>query len=122
MTDATHDPNLRSWVESANVAAADFPIQNLPLGVFRRRRTGDAPGIGVAIGDQILDLRVARTLGLFEGLPSAIADAATSSTLNALMAAGHVEMTGLRRLLITILDANGRRAEQRSLVAMDQAE
>jgi len=54
--DETHDPALASWVESANDPATDFPIQNLPFGRFRRR--GD-PGvaIGVAIGDQVLDLR-----------------------------------------------------------------
>jgi fumarylacetoacetase len=54
MIDATHDPARRSWVESANVPDCDFPIQNLPLGVFR------APGetrarVGIAIGDKILD-------------------------------------------------------------------
>jgi fumarylacetoacetase len=59
--DDTHDPALRSWVESANEAASDFPIQNLPFGRFRRR---DDPGwnIGVAIGDQVLDLRRARVI------------------------------------------------------------
>jgi fumarylacetoacetase len=54
MTDTTHDPNLRSWVDSANRPGCDFPIQNLPVGVFQ------APGeararLGVAIGDFILD-------------------------------------------------------------------
>ena len=54
--DDTHDPALLSWVESANGADADFPVQNLPYGRFRM------PGetawrIGVAIGDQVLDLR-----------------------------------------------------------------
>jgi fumarylacetoacetase len=55
MTDETHDPGRRSWVESANRPGCDFPIQNLPLGVFQ------APGeprarLGVAIGDSILDV------------------------------------------------------------------
>lgn len=53
MTDATHDPKLQSWVESANVPGCDFPIQNLPLGVFET--TGQKPRVGVAIGDCILD-------------------------------------------------------------------
>ena len=52
MTDATNDPALTSWVESAQ--GSDFPVQNLPLGIFsvgqRRRRPG------VAIGDYVLDL------------------------------------------------------------------
>ena len=56
--DHTHNPTLRSWVESANDPASDFPIQNLPFGRFKPE--GD-PGwrIGVAIGDQVLDLRAA---------------------------------------------------------------
>lgn len=58
--DATHDPALRSWVASANQAACDFPIQNLPLGKFRRAGSDEPWRIGVAIGDQVLDLRLAR--------------------------------------------------------------
>ncbi|MBS0451273.1 MAG: fumarylacetoacetase [Proteobacteria bacterium] len=58
MSDPTNAPDLKSWVGSANEAASDFPIQNLPFGRFR------LPGesawrIGVAIGDQVLDLRAA---------------------------------------------------------------
>ncbi|HTN48537.1 MAG TPA: fumarylacetoacetase [Burkholderiaceae bacterium] len=54
--DATHDPALRSWVESANAEGSDFPIQNLPFGRFREDDDPDWR-IGVAIGDQVLDLR-----------------------------------------------------------------
>ena len=57
--DATHDPALRSWVASANHPAADFPIQNLPYGRFKRRGSDEAWRIGVAIGDQVLDLKLA---------------------------------------------------------------
>jgi fumarylacetoacetase len=57
----THDPALQSWVESANEPATDFPIQNLPFGRFRRAHDMDWR-IGVAIGDQVLDLRRARLL------------------------------------------------------------
>jgi fumarylacetoacetase len=54
--DETHDPELRSWIASANRPECDFPIQNLPLGVFRK--PGDPrPRLGVAIGDFILDLQ-----------------------------------------------------------------
>ena len=52
----THDPALRSWVASAQADAADFPIQNLPFAVFRRRGRGEAWRGGVAIGDRIVDL------------------------------------------------------------------
>ena len=54
-TDETHDPQLRSWVESANDPASGFPIQNLPLGVFERMGASRR-SLGVAIGDSILDL------------------------------------------------------------------
>ncbi|HMF77050.1 MAG TPA: fumarylacetoacetase [Bryobacteraceae bacterium] len=54
--DETHDPALRSWVGSANEPGCDFPIQNLPLGVFRQ--PSDSRGrLGAAIGDFVLDLR-----------------------------------------------------------------
>jgi fumarylacetoacetase len=55
MIDETHDPKLQSWVESANCEGCDFPIQNLPLGVFRTRSNA-RPRLGVAIGDFILDV------------------------------------------------------------------
>src|SRR5882672_3844303 len=54
--DQTHDPELRSWVESANDLASDFPLQNLPFGRFRAGDVNDWH-IGVAIGDQVLDLQ-----------------------------------------------------------------
>ena len=56
--DGTHDPALASWVESANTPDCDFPIQNLPFGRFRTNANEDWR-IGVAIGDQVLDLRAA---------------------------------------------------------------
>src|SRR5947209_12029380 len=62
MMDNTHDPKLRSWVDSANRPGCDFPIQNLPLGVFQAPGEGRAGSVsnrnrlGVAIGDFILDV------------------------------------------------------------------
>lgn len=58
MLDATHDPATQSWVESANAPDTDFPIQNLPLGRFRRS-AAEPWQMGVAIGDQVLDLYAA---------------------------------------------------------------
>ncbi|PWU09111.1 MAG: fumarylacetoacetase [Terriglobia bacterium] len=55
MLDETHDPQLRSWVESANEPLADFPIQNLPFCRFRRPGE-ERTRAGVAIGDQVLDI------------------------------------------------------------------
>ena len=55
----THDSKLTSWVASANRANAGFTIQNLPYGAYRKRGSKDTIRIGVAIGDQILDLQAA---------------------------------------------------------------
>ena len=55
----THDPKLSSWVASADAPGTDFPIQNLPLGVFRRAGSNEAFRGGIAIGDQIFDLAAA---------------------------------------------------------------
>ena len=54
MIDHTHDPELQSWVESANQPDTDFPIQNLPFATFRRPHSPN-PAVGVAIGNQVLD-------------------------------------------------------------------
>ena len=67
MIDSTHNPALQSWVASANVADCDFPIQNLPLGRCRplaqpsaqAHAQAEAWRVGVAIGDQVLDLKLA---------------------------------------------------------------
>ena len=64
----THAPELSSWVESANRPGTDFPIQNLPHGVFRRRGTEEEFRGGIAIGDSILDMRAAAALGVFRGI------------------------------------------------------
>jgi len=65
--DETHDPSLRSWVESANDPATDFPIQNLPLCAFEARHDGHTHRhMGVLIGDQVLDLSMLIEAGLFD--------------------------------------------------------
>jgi len=56
--DETHHPDVHSWVESANDAQTDFPLQNLPFGRFRQAPC-ESWRIGVAIGDQILDVQQA---------------------------------------------------------------
>lgn len=112
----THDPGLRSWVESANTGATDFPIQNLPFGVFRPAGGAGAPTIGVAIGDQILDLRKSTELGLLKGLSSTLLAAASAATLNPLMALGHRDASALRRCISRILAANSSTPDPRVLV------
>src|ERR1700728_474488 len=101
----THDPRLASWVAAANAAGTDFPIQTLPLSVFRRAGSPEAYRGGVAIGDQILDLAAALKTGGFSvaGVgPAAAAAAAVVAahpTLNELMAAGPQACSALRLAL-----------------------
>ena len=104
--DQTHDASLRSWVESANAPDADFPVQNLPLGIFSR--DGDARP-GVAIGDRVLDLRQARDGGHLDGIDPALAlvlaPTLSARTLNALFALGRPAMRELRGRVSEMLRA-----------------
>ena len=96
----THDPALQSWVLSANKPGGDFPIQNLPFGVFRRRHAGEAFRIGVAIGDRVLDLHAAaRTRGALGGVVASSLGDIAATTLNGLMAQGPATWSALRLAL-----------------------
>jgi len=107
--DATHDPELKSWVEAANEPGCEFPIQNLPFGIFRRKGKNEAPRGGVAIGDQILDLAA---LGL-----------ETGPTLNGVAAMGPAPWKKLRKELSLGLSVRKpQRRWSRYLVPMKQAE
>jgi len=118
--DESHDPTLRSWVESANVPDTDFPIQNLPFGVFTRRGGSQPPRIGVAIGDQILDVPLAaKTLG---DLPVEARDALSLPALNTLMALGHDVMRALRGALVELLRDSSTHADPDWLVPMAAAD
>jgi len=65
-TDNTHDPNLESWVESANDASSDFPIQNLPLAMAVERENDDAfIGVVARVGDMLVDLNALGASGEF---------------------------------------------------------
>lgn len=101
--DETHDAKRISWVTSAN-GHADFPIQNLPLGVFSlKKKRGDKPRGGVAIGDEVFDLKAAFELGLFSGAAAKAAGAASAATLNGLMALGAGPRAALRKQLSALL-------------------
>ncbi|WP_211235068.1 fumarylacetoacetase [Azohydromonas australica] len=95
----THDPALRSWVDSANYPDTDFPIQNLPFAVFRRKGSSEAFRGGVAIGDQIVDLAAVSAAGLFDGAAGEAVAAAAQGKLNALMALGQPAWRALRLAL-----------------------
>ena len=107
--DATHDPGLKSWVESANEPGCEFPIQNLPLGIFKRKGAAESPRGGVAIGDQILDLAA---LGI-----------KTGPTLNGIAAMGRTAWKRLRKQLSRSLsNPKARKKLSRYLLPMKQAQ
>jgi len=98
--DETHDPKVQSWIESANVVGTDFPVQNLPFGVFRRRDAGAQARVGVAIGGRLLDVDglLGHAYLADERLRSAV-HACASNSLNPLMALGAGPRRALRRRL-----------------------
>jgi len=93
--------NRRSWVASAN-GHADFPLQNLPLGVFSHGDSG--PRGGVAIGDRILDLQAAVQAGVFVGPAAEVAAIASRDQLNDFFALGADARRALRTALLHWLD------------------
>jgi fumarylacetoacetase len=112
--DDTHRAGLVSWVESADAADTDFPIQNLPLGVFRTGGRRGRPG--VAIGDQILDLAALGEL-LDDASAALVVECARTESLNPLLAAGAEAITRLRGEVSLILRADtseGRGARSRA--------
>ncbi|MBZ5654127.1 MAG: fumarylacetoacetase [Acidobacteriia bacterium] len=124
--DETHDPAAQSWVESANVGETDFPIQNLPFGVFRTAGSGSAR-VGVAIGDSIGDLGALINEGLLaEDDVEHAGNACRSDSLNALMALGPAPRRALRRRLHALLRKDApttdRQAASRHLVRQAEAQ
>ncbi|WHS61298.1 fumarylacetoacetase [Pseudomonas sp. G2-4] len=90
----------RSWVASAN-GHADFPLQNLPLGIFSI--DGGALRSGVAIGEQILDLQAALEAGLFDGSACEAVEAMKGGQLNAFFDLGRTARVALRERLLELL-------------------
>ena len=99
LIDETHDPAARSWLDSANAADCDFPVQNLPFAVFRRSGSGEDFRGGVAIGDQIVDLAALAGLELFDGAAGAGIRSGGQTSLNALMMQGPPASSAVRRAL-----------------------
>ncbi len=120
----THDPQLQSWVASANDGQTDFPIQNLPFAIFRRQDSNEAFRGGVAIGDQIVDMAAAVKAGVFTGDALEAAQAAAEPTLNHLMGLGPQRLSHLRNQLSKALQTGSAQeaALQACLVPQAQAE
>ena len=96
---------LSSWVASAN-GHADFPLHNLPFGVFRRAGSSETPRVGVAIGDAILDVAACHAAGLCgeaDALTQQAMRACAAPALNALMALGADARRALRLALLELL-------------------
>jgi fumarylacetoacetase len=110
--DQTHDPALKSFIASANAPGCDFPIQNLPYGAFRRRSATGRPRIGVAIGDEMLD--IAAVADLLDGAAGHAAAACAVPHLNDLMKLGPTYWSALRSELSQLLSTAD--AEQQSRV------
>ncbi len=103
--DATHRPDLISWVESAQRVETDFPIQNLPLGIFRTPEQSPRPG--VAIGDRILNLVAAAEQGMLSPTLAEVMELCKAeASLNPLLAAGRESLRSLRGLASAILTAD----------------
>ena len=105
----THDPALSSWVKSANTDDNDFPIQNLPFGVFRKVGSGESYRGGVAIGDQILDVGRAADAGLLTGEAASVCK---ESNLNNLMGLNHHKWSELRHQLSNLLREGGNKNQR----------
>ena len=105
----TTDPTLTSWIDSAQDPATDFPIQNLPFGVVRRRGSGEPGRVGVAIGDQVLDVAAAFDAGLLGDRADvrAAAEACRAPALNGLMALGAGPRSALRAAVSVLLQSGG---------------
>lgn len=119
--DDLHDPALRSWVDAANDPATDFPIQNLPFGVFRPGGSGEPARVGVAIGDRILDLAACARRGLLgaEDWTSLV----TADALNPLMARGRAAVRALRNAAGALLyEASEARRHRDITIAQRDAE
>lgn len=112
--DQTHNPLLRSWVNSANDAEADFSIRNLPFGRFRPA-VDPSWRIGVAIGDQILDLKLVHEKGVWSADVSRLLAPLAQGDLNAFMALGSQARRILRAALSQALSEGS--AQQAALSA-----
>ena len=110
LLDVTHDPALRSWVASANDADSDFPLQNLPFGRFRRRGSDEPWRIGVAIGDQVLDLKLALAQAPWPREVSALLQPLADGDLLAVMRRGADARRQLRAALSQALRDGSDRA------------
>ena len=103
-----NDPTLESWIEVA--PDSDFPIQNLPFGVFRTE-SNPSPRVCTAIGDYVVDLAVMNYLSLFDDLDISN-EVFDTDSINNLMALGKEQVRTLRNRLAELLSKGNREAKE----------
>jgi len=121
-TDDSHDPALQSWVASANAADTDFPVQNLPFGRFRRRGSDDNWRIGVAIGEQVLDLKLALAQCPWSRDVEMLLQPLAAGDLRALMSLGVAARRSLRAALSAALSEHSEQSPFLELCLVAQAD
>lgn len=118
LLDETHDPSAESWVERANAPDTDFPLANLPFGVFRHDYE-ERPRVGIAIGDHVLDCLAAVHAGLFNDVDPAVRAALSSWSLNPLMTLGRADARDVRRVAHRLLRADTPEGNRARALAAD---
>jgi fumarylacetoacetase len=116
--DHTHNPDARAWLKSANSPDTEFPVQNLPFCTFSHEPNARDTGIGVAIGDQLVDMRELLRRGELAHLPDVLKEALATPDLTDLMSLGTDAARMIRHALFDLLvdDAPARSACETTLV------
>ncbi|MCI1191746.1 fumarylacetoacetase [Calidifontimicrobium sp. SYSU G02091] len=120
--DHTHDPAARSWLASANAPGTDFPLQNLPFGVFRRAGSTEPWRGGVALGDRIVDLAALAASGLLAGDAQRACAAAAQPVLNDFLALGPGAWRALRHGLFALFADGGAAQPHADALLVPQAQ
>jgi fumarylacetoacetase len=102
--DRTHDAGIKSWLDSANEPDCDFPLQNLPYAIFRRKGDTEAFRAGIALGDQVIDLAALLRERCLGGLAMQAAVACTQASLNEFFAMGPNAWRALRHAAFTLFE------------------
>ena len=118
----THAAALQSWVDSANRPDTDFPLQNLPFGVFRPRSGRERFRGGVALGDQVVDLGAEPLRGLSSGVVAEALEACGEPTLNSFFSLGRASWSALRAFLSEVLRADSPHAARLRSALVPQSE
>jgi fumarylacetoacetase len=103
--DHTHDATAKSWLASANEPDCDFPLQNLPYAIFRRKGDTEAFRAGIALGDQVIDLAALLRERCLGGLATQAAVACTQASLNEFFSMGPDAWRALRHAVFALFEA-----------------